>query len=199
MNVADLIGTAAEVPDGGVRVYASAWVEDTDELYTMNNNTNVTINGLLSKYKSMTTMDTALVKGDGDSYTINADITNNSLQNADLGSITADVLDSKGKVLTSVVMTENALTLNGEQNVKLSKALDTELTDEPTSVSLRSSKKSVILDAQTNFGTADVAALALTADNKPAGQLPTAVREGYDFIGWLTLPTDYDKDEFARW
>lgn len=193
VNVSDLIGTEAEVPDQGVRLYASTWVEDTDELYTMNNNANVTINGLLSKYKSLTTMDTALVKGDDDSYTINADITNNSMQNADLGSITADVLDSEGKVITSVVMTENALTLTGEQNVKLSKALDPELPDVPVSVSLRSSEKSVILDVQTNLGTSDVAALALTADNKPAGQLPTATREGYDFIGWFTEPIGGDQ------
>ncbi len=192
INVTDLIGSTQEIPDSGIRVYASTWVDNTDELYTMNNDANVTINGLLSKYKSQTTMDTALIAGDDGNYTVNADITNNSMLDADLGSITADILDANGAVLTTVDLTDKALTLTGEQNVKLYKALP-ELTGEPAAVSLRSSEKSVVLDAQSNFGTSDAASLALTADNKPAGLLPDAVREGYEFAGWFTKPTGGEK------
>ena len=118
VELKDLIGTAAEVPDEGVRLYAHARIEDTDELYTLNNDSFVTLKGLMTKYQSQTRMDPALVEENG-KYSVVADIGNNSLQSTDLGNIVADIIDDRNKVLTTVKLTQDgALTLKGEQGAR---------------------------------------------------------------------------------
>ena len=44
---------------------------------------------------------------------------------------------------------------------------------------------------------ADIEAIAPEV-KKAAQVLESKTGEGNDFLGWLTLPTDYDKEEFAR-
>ena len=112
------------------------------------------------------------------------------MQEATLGSIYADVLDSDGNVIETVLMndTETELTLPGEENTPLTKTLEN-LTKEPVSVVLRDAAKSVKLDAKTNSGTTDEVSVALTPENKIAGMIPAAEREGYKFIGWFTEET----------
>ncbi|MBR4319236.1 MAG: hypothetical protein IKP69_04195, partial [Oscillospiraceae bacterium] len=163
-DVTDFIGNAEEVPDEGVRLYARAWVEDVEELYTLDNDSAVTFKGLLSKYQSQITMDSALTGDETNGYKVVADISNNSLQPAEIGAITADILDSKHKVLASVPLYETALTLDGEHTEKLTATVP-ELTGTPVSVSLRSSTKSVLLDAGDGF--CDAVTISLTKDNKP--------------------------------
>ena len=191
-NVSDLIGNAEEIPENGVRIYAETWVDDTDELYTNNNSSSVTLNGLLSKYGSQLTMDAALVGNEDEGYNVEADIRNNSLQKADAGDLVADILDKRQRVLASVPVTNGNLILEGEQ-IKNYSVKVPELKSEPMSVSLRSSQKSVFLDAKTCGGTVDAATITLTADNKPAGILPEATRNGYKFTGWFTKPNGGDQ------
>ena len=187
LNVEDFIGNALEVPEEGIRIYAQTWVDDTEELYLDNNYSTVTFKGLLSKYQSQIIMDSALINNENNGYTVVANISNNSLQNAEIGTVVADILDRRNKVLTSVEISNGELTLNGEQTQSFSVPVP-EFSGEPVQVSLRTTEKSVFLDAQTNGGTIEAPTLSLTTDNKPA-VLPEATRNGYTFDGWFTEPT----------
>lgn len=185
LNVSDFIGDALEIPEEGVRVYAYTWIDDVDEIYTSNNSAAVGFKGLITKYQSQITMDTALISEEDNEYTVVANISNNSLQSTDVGAITADILDSNNRVLASVDLTSSALTLEGEQ-VKMLSVKAPQLSETPANVSLRSAEKSVILDP--GSGTCEVVSISLTTDNKPAGLLPEATRSGYHFDGWFTEP-----------
>ena len=193
LNVTDFISESdKEIPDDGIRVYARAWIDDTDELYTLNNNASVSFRGLLDKYQVPLTMDVALESGENDTYNVIADIRNNSLQDTDVGTLTADILDSKHRVLASVPLTtgENGLTMTGEQSISYN-VTNQQFSGTPTMVSLRSSAKSVILDA--GEGTCDAVALSLNNDNKIVGNMPTASRGGYVFNGWYTKSSGGEK------
>ena len=191
-NVSDFIGNSEEIPEKGIRIYAETWVDDTDELYTNNNSASVSFKGLLSKYGSQLTMDAALVGNEENSYSVEAEIRNNSIQKFNAGELVADILDKRQRVLTSIPLSNGNLILNGEEIKNYSIALP-ELESEPMSVSLRSSEKSVFLDAKTCGGSSEAATITLTADNKPAGMLPEATRNGYKFIGWFTKPNGGDQ------
>ena len=192
VNVADLIGDAEEVPENGVYIFAHAWIEDAEEPYTSNNDAMVVVKGLLSKYESQINMNAAL-SGDADTgYTVLADISNNSLQTAEIGTVVADIIDRKNKVLASVPLSDSDLTLQGEETQSFSVTVP-EFHGEPVQISLRTSEKSVFLDAHTNGGTIEAATISLTADNKPAGILPEATRNSYAFDGWFTAPTGGEK------
>ena len=119
LYVSDFIDSdAKEIPDSGIRVYARAWVEDVEELYTTNNEAMLFFQGLLTKYGQMT-VDTFLVENDGQ-YTVNADIRNNSIQ-AYTGIPTATLLDSNGEEITRKVFRDNLpLRLSAEQSKVLS-------------------------------------------------------------------------------
>ena len=176
-----------EIPDDGLTVYAGAWVTDTAEPDETNNSSSISFKGLLTKYESLMTMDTFVgVEGDG-KYTVNAMIRNNSLQPAALGSITADVLDDKNHLLASVDLTED-LTLKGEERKDIRSA-PLALDGTPASVSLRSSTASVLLDAATNGGVADIPSVELTKDGKLPANMPSASKAGYRFRGWFTEPS----------
>lgn len=187
LNVSDFIGNAEEIPENGIRIYANAWIEDTDELYTHNNSASVVFNGLLAKYETPLRMDASLVSDENNAYSVVADISNNSLQEADIGTVTADILDKFNKIIASVPLSESAITLEGEQSRSFTVPVP-QLSKEPVTVSLRSSEKSVLLDARTNGGNCDAATIMLNKENKPAGQLPEAYQHGYKFEGWFTKP-----------
>ena len=88
-------------------------------------------------------MDASLLTDDKDGYTITANISNNSLQPAEIGIITADMLDSEGEIMVSVELNDTALTLGGEAKTTLT-AKAPELAGKPVQIALRSSEKSVI-------------------------------------------------------
>lgn len=190
IDVSSLIGNAAEIPEEGVRIYAHVWVEDVDELYTEDNDASVTFKSLLTKYQSQITMDSALVENNDGTYSFNANISNNSLQDTEVGSITADILDNNNKVIDSVELTDNDLTLSGEHTEKLTTATK-RLSKAPASVALRSSAKTIILDP--GRGSCDAVSMELNADNKIGSVLPAANRSGYVFSGWYTKASGGEK------
>lgn len=198
LNVDDFIEplTDIEVPDGGVRVYAKAWVENADgslvdELYPQNNTASLSFRGLLEKYESSSTMDTVLLGGENGAYTVSADIRNNSLQLGNFGDVTADIMDAENRVLKSVPMARS-LTLTGEASRNLT-ATVSDIEGTPAAVSLRSSLNSVILDAETNGGSCVLHSISLTKDGTLPNDMPIAEKSGSTFNGWFTEPTGGEK------
>ena len=192
LKVEDFIDGANEIPDSGISVYARTWIEEADgetadELYPQDNDGSLSFTGLLAKYESLMTMDTFIDQEEDDAYTVNAVVRNNSLQSAELGSITADILDDKNQVLASVELTSGNLTLTGEEKRTLTSEPFT-LDGTPVAIVLRSSSNSVLLDAAVNGGVTDTTAISLTQDGKLPAFIPTASKEGYAFQGWYTKP-----------
>jgi hypothetical protein len=174
-----------------VTVYAKAWIEGGEEPYTSNNSESLFFDGLLTKYEEVTTMDTALLAGEGEgSYTVQADIRNNSMQQADLGSIIVDVLDSDNNLLESIKMQESPLTLSTEQSKSLTKTITVE-DGTPASAKVRSSALSVVLDP--NGGVCGETSASLTKYGTLSGMLPEATKTGYTFSGWFTEPSGGEK------
>ena len=153
----------------------------------MNNEASVSFKSRLSKYDSEVIMDATLIEDENNGYAVMADISNTSLQQLNIGSITADVFDSRHRLLASVPISESDIILKGEENKNLTAALP-ELKAEPSVVTLRSSEKSVVLDAKTNGGMSEATAISLNTEGKPSGMLPEATKNGYTFDGWFTEP-----------
>ena len=138
INVSDVIGTSAkEIPDEGVDVYASAWVEETDpgsngsvimdEIYPNDNDSMISFKGLKTKYQTKFTMDGILIPGEGENdgkYTIQADVRNNSLQTVYLKEIIARVLDENGKQIGNEIRLKGEMKLDGEQKITLTETLE---------------------------------------------------------------------------
>ncbi len=122
--VEDLIGDADEIPDGGIQLYAYAWVEDCDELYTTNNGGSLSFKGLLTKSNGETiTMDTAIEANTEDEttvYTVRAEIRNNSMKQTTFGIPVALLVDSEGNIIAQKNFQDTSLTLTKEQSVHLS-------------------------------------------------------------------------------
>lgn len=188
MNLSELLtDDIQEVPEDGIHIFAYTWIEDSEEISTSDNDASVVLNGLLSKYERQINMEASLAGDSEEGYTVVANISNNSLQAVDTGSLSADILDRRHRILASVPLTEEELTLDGEQTKNFTIPLP-ELNGEPVAVSLHSSEKSVFLDAKTCGGSSEASTISLTSDNKPAGILPEATRNGYEFVGWFTKP-----------
>ena len=121
LNVTDIAALVnGEIPEDGVTVYARAWVADTEEPNTYNNDNYISFTGLLARNNGeKLTMDTTLEVGDG-SYTVYADIRNNSMQETNIGTPVALLKDSTGAVIAQKHLQENSLTLTKEKTSSLS-------------------------------------------------------------------------------
>ena len=123
INVEDLIDGAEEIPDEGVRLYAYAWVEDCDELYTNNNGGILAFKGLLTKNDGeVITVDTSIearTENESGVYVVNVDAQNNSLQEQKLGKPVAILVDSEGEELAQMDMLSDPLTLGKEARSSL--------------------------------------------------------------------------------
>ena len=199
LNVRDFIGDAAEISESGITVVAKAWVEDSDsdeayeELYTYDNTASLDFDGLLTKYETPYSTDTAIVDNGNETYDISVKIRNNSLKQNNLGTVTADILDSRNNVLASVPLDEDTITLTAEQTQTYSKkniALTT--AGKPASVQLRTAN-TVTLDVATNGGECTDAYVTLTADGKLPATLPVATNTINTFLGWFTQATGGEK------
>ncbi|MBQ1897570.1 MAG: hypothetical protein II163_00195, partial [Ruminococcus sp.] len=122
LNVRDLIGSASEIPDSGVSVYAHAWVESgdgekVDELNPHDNDNSIFFHGLLTKNNGeKVTNDIQFEKTD-DGYVVYATIRNNSLQTQLAGSPSAVLYDSEGNVIAQKELTLDRSTLSGEEQI----------------------------------------------------------------------------------
>ena len=104
-----------EIPEEGLRVYAHAWVVDTDEPRLCNNDSFIRFKGLLTKSNGEKITTDAVLDVDNGAYTVYADIRNNSMQTAKLDSPVAVLLDSKGRVLAKEKLQDNPLVLQKEE------------------------------------------------------------------------------------
>lgn len=104
-----------EIPEEGLRVYAHAWVVDTDEPSLCNNDSFIRFKGLLTKSNGEKITTDAVLDVDNGAYTVYADIRNNSMQTAKLDSPVAVLLDSKGRVLAKEKLQDNPLVLQKEE------------------------------------------------------------------------------------
>ena len=110
IDVDSLIGNAKEIPDEGIRIFAYAWVEDCDELYTRNNEGSLAFKGLLTKSDGeIITIDSSIeakTENESNVYVVNADAQNNSLQEQKLGKPVAILKDSEGNDIAQADMVE---------------------------------------------------------------------------------------------
>ena len=200
LSVRDFIGEAAEIPESGITVVAKAWVEDPDsaekyqELYPYDNVASLDFDGLLTKYDTLYSADTAIAENGDETYDVSVKIRNNSLQETDLGTVTADILDSQNKVLASVPLSDSPLKLSTEQTRALS-LTSVKLTTpgKPASVQLRSTAATVTLDVSVNGGECTEAYVQLTADGKLPDTLPVATNRINTFLGWYTAAEGGEK------
>ncbi|MBQ8945470.1 MAG: InlB B-repeat-containing protein [Lachnospiraceae bacterium] len=126
INVTDMTDEP-EIPNEGVSVYARAWVEEAelvdgkavavDELYHNDNESLISFRGLLTKYEEKMTRDGMIIPGETEgTYTIKADVRNNSLRAVDLTKITADIYDEADNILKEdVELKDSDVTLQGEE------------------------------------------------------------------------------------
>ena len=113
--VADLYKGDGEIPDG-VTLYIRAWVADAEEPNVHNNIGYIAISSLLARNNGKriveeTTLD---VGGDG-SYTVYADIRNNSMKTVDVGIPVAVLFDGEGKMIAHKNLLETELALGKEE------------------------------------------------------------------------------------
>ena len=119
VHVADLIGSAQEIPESGVRVYAKAWVEEATgekvaEIYSGNNSSFIAFKGLMTKNGGQKVTSDTFVEVSEGGYKVFTDIRNNSLQPVTVGIPVAVLLDSEGNVIAQKNLLEEDLQLGTE-------------------------------------------------------------------------------------
>ena len=118
LNAADIakIAEGEEIPDGGVTLYARAYVVDVDEPNTRNNEANVTVDGLLSRNNGARyTIDSTLEQND-DGYVVHGSITNNSISDVTTGTPVAVLYDADGNLIAKKEMSSSSL-IKGESQM----------------------------------------------------------------------------------
>ncbi len=143
VRIADLTGNeSGEIPEGGLTVFAKAWVEGVDEQNPYDNTGSVSFTGRMEKYESPSNKDTSLVANADGTYTVQADITNNSLERADLGALSAVLLDADGNVLKTVELTDSLVLGSEEKRTLTSGEISLEeIEGTPASVAIRASNE----------------------------------------------------------
>ena len=104
-----------EIPEEGLRVYAHAWVVDTDEPSLCNNDSFIRFKGLLTKSNGEKITTDAVLDVNNGVYTVYADIRNNSMQEAKLDTPVAVLMDSEGHILAAEKLQDDPLILKKEE------------------------------------------------------------------------------------
>lgn len=117
-DLTKILGSGTEVPDGGVPVYAMAWIEQQirpavlnrrnarsaemgviGEFHTSNNYSQLNLQGLLGQYGNAPVHMNSTLTSEGGSTVVTVTIQNNSLKEKTSGNLIVTLLDAGGKVL----------------------------------------------------------------------------------------------------
>lgn len=117
-DLTKILGSGTEVPDGGVPVYAMAWIEQQirpavlnrrnarsaemgviGEFHTSNNYSQLNLQGLLGQYGNAPVHMNSNLTSEGGSTVVTVTIQNNSLKEKTSGNLIVTLLDAGGKVL----------------------------------------------------------------------------------------------------
>ena len=117
-DLTKILGSGTEVPDGGVPVYAMAWIEQQirpavlnrrnarsaemgviGEFHTSNNYSQLNLQGLLGQYGNAPVQMNSNLTSEGGSTAVTVTIQNNSLKEKTSGNLIVTLLDAGGKVL----------------------------------------------------------------------------------------------------
>ena len=200
IDVDSLIGNAKEIPDEGIRIFAYAWVEDCDELYTRNNEGSLAFKGLLTKNDGeKITLDTSIevtTENESNVYVVNVDAQNNSLQEQKLGKPVAILVDSEGEKLAQMDMLSDPLTLGKEARSSLTAKFTAQQLGGKT-------PQSAVVDYKykvtfnTNGGSGTVSDLYTDTDGHmeelPGGPTPPTTNPQRFFAGWYTAAEGGEK------
>jgi len=132
-DIGDYVGAGEEIPEGGVRLYAKAWVEEPvdpadeesemDAIFEYNQSDNrksILFESLLAVYNAPVTITTEQTNEAGGTEA-RVLVRNNSLVNTSTGNLIVSLLDSSGTVLDSQqsydtkAENQGLITLGGEQ------------------------------------------------------------------------------------
>ncbi|MBR0302436.1 MAG: InlB B-repeat-containing protein, partial [Clostridia bacterium] len=191
INVSDLYSGNGEIPEGGLTVYARAWVDETEEPDVYNNDSFISFTGLLERNNGeKLTTDTALEVNNG-VYTVYADIRNNSMSEVDAGIPVAVLLDSNGNIIAKKNIQDTELVMGKESrysNISVS-FTSAEINGTPVKAEIRRIVK-VSFDA--NGGTGDFADVTTDLNGHislPESQPTSPVNNPPVFFrGWYTAP-----------
>ncbi len=193
LSVRDLIGDSAkEIPEEGVTVYAKAWLEHDGsefEYDPSNNSASLFFNGLLTKYKEAATIDTTLLTDGTGGYTVQADIRNNSMQDTDVGTLAALLLDDEGNVIVQKSFQDESLSLTTEQSKRLSVTFAAnDLNGKTPAEAVAGTAYTVTFDVNGGTGAFDPAQTNLNGHITLPVAKPTPPT-GMFFSGWYTQTT----------
>ena len=181
-----------EIPEEGLTVYAHAWVDETEEPDVYNNDSFISFSGLLVRNNGeKLTTDTALEVNDG-TYTVYADIRNNSMQEVNAGIPVAVLLDSNGNIIAKKNFRDTELVMGKESrynDLSVSFTAD-EIEGTPVEADVR---RVIKVSFDVNGGTGEFA--DVTTDLNGHITLPESTPTPPEsdqpvfFRGWYTAPT----------
>ena len=184
--------TGDEIPEAGLTVYARAWVEDTEEPDSYNNDSFISFTGLLARNNGeKLTMDSALEVNDG-SYTVYAELRNNSMQAMNAGIPVAVLLDSNGNIIAQKNFRDTELEMGKES--RCSDLSVTFTADEIKGTPVEASVRRIVkVSFDVNGGTGEIAEVAtdLNGHITIPEVTPAAPEKNPPvfFRGWYTAPT----------
>ena len=184
--------TGDEIPEAGLTVYARAWVEDTEEPDNYNNDSFISFTGLLARNNGeKLTVDSALEVNDG-SYTVYAELRNNSMQAMNAGIPVAVLLDSNGNIIAQKNFRDTELEMGKES--RCSDLSVTFTADEIKGTPVEASVRRIVkVSFDVNGGTGEIAEVATDLNGRIT--IPEATPAAPEknppvfFRGWYTAPT----------
>ncbi|MBR0303081.1 MAG: InlB B-repeat-containing protein, partial [Clostridia bacterium] len=192
INVSDLYSGNGEIPEGGLTVYARAWVDETEEPVTSNNDGFVYFQGLVTRNNgARLTTDTSLEENDG-SYTVSAEIRNNSMLDVNAGIPVAVLLDGNGNIIAHKNFQDTELFISKESRIDGLSVTFTagEIEGTPAQAEIR---YLYTVSFDVNGGTGEFADVTTDIDGYitlPEGQpTPSQNVPTLFFRGWYSSPT----------
>ena len=190
--VSDLYTGGGEIPDAGLTIYVRAWVDETEEPTTSNNNSFVYFQGLVTRNNgAKLTTDTSLEENDG-SYTVSAEIRNNSMLDVNAGIPVAVLLDGNGNIVAQKNFQDAELFIGKESRKDGLSVTFTagEIDGTPVQADVRYLYK---VSFDVNGGTGEFADVTTDIDGHitlPEGQpTPSQNVPTLFFRGWYSSPT----------
>jgi len=201
LNVTDIAALVnGEIPEEGLTVYARAWVDETEEPNSYNNDNYLSFTGLLARNNGeKLTTDTSVEENEG-GYTVYADIRNNSMKETNVGIPVALLLDESGEVIAQKNFRSESLSLTKEKSEELSVAFTASDIEEDKTPARAAVCTVCTVTFDLNGGTSnstidpvqtDLAGHITLPETKPTKAV-AAGAEPLFFAGWYTAQTGGD-------
>lgn len=161
-DIGSYVGAGKEIPDGGIRIYAKAWVEEQidpshpkkgtdaiEEYDAANNTTSLLFESLLAGSKGPVTI-TAEQTNTGGGTEADITLKNNSLVNTSSGNLIVSLLDSNGNILESKQSFHSGSKNNGLISLSGEGKVTKEFTFSKKGASLTVTYSNAVLDEKNN-------------------------------------------------